>query len=123
MIRWLQVTSRPPRSSGSADHADPAESPTRERIFALYELWYTLVDFAAAISFLIGSVLCLNEATRSIGTYFFLVGSVFFVMKPAIRLLREARRAALGDTETLARRAGWKGSSRRQRDPAWRNNR
>lgn len=82
-------------------------SEQHPRIYAIYELWYTIVDVAAALSFVVGSFLFLSEETKSLGTWLFIAGSFFFLMKPIIRLLREARYLALGDVGTLAKRAGW----------------
>lgn len=87
---------------------DPGETERRKQIYAAYELWYTVVDVGAAVSFLAGSVLFLSDATKTAGTYLFIAGSVFFLLKPAIRLMREARYAAHGDVDSLAKRAGWK---------------
>ena len=36
---------------------DPARTEDRKRIYAAFELWYTLVDVGAAVSFLTGSLL------------------------------------------------------------------
>lgn len=83
------------------------ESRTRSernrRIYALYEIWYTAVDFAAAGCFVAGSVLMLAE-TRPAATWLFLLGSLLFAAKPTIRLLRELRYLRDGDIETLIRR-------------------
>lgn len=74
------------------------------RIYALYELWYTVVDVGAAASFLIGSVLFFEESTQTVATWFFLVGSVLFMLKPTIRLMREFAYFRDGELETLAER-------------------
>jgi hypothetical protein len=70
-------------------------------------------DFDAAVGFLVGSILFLSEATKSLGIYLFILGSVLFLLKPAIRLQREAQYAVDGDVETLARRAGWRAPANR----------
>ncbi len=82
-------------------------SEAHKRVYAAYELWYTVVDVAAAISFVSGSFLFLSESTRTAGTWLFIFGSIFFLLKPIIRLARELRFVAMGDVETLAERAGW----------------
>ena len=74
------------------------------RIWAAYELVYTLVDFGAATCFVIGSVLFFYQSLQTAGTWFFLVGSVLFAAKPSLRLAREGKLAAIGDTEDLAKR-------------------
>lgn len=96
---------------------DPGETERRKQIYAAYELWYTVVDVSAAVSFLAGSILFLSDASKAVGTYLFIVGSVFFLLKPAIRLMREAQYAAHGDVDLLARRAGWKSLTDRQDRP------
>jgi hypothetical protein len=78
-----------------------------KRIYAMSELLHTLVDVAAALCFLTGSILSLSDETKAIATWFYIVGSVFFLLKPIIRISREVRYAALGDVDALARRAGW----------------
>ena len=87
-------------------------SEEHQRVYAAYELWYTAVDVAAAVSFVAGSLLFLGETTRTAGTWMFVAGSVFFLLKPVIRLMRELRFVALGDMKTLAERAGWSESGR-----------
>ena len=90
------------------DPATKHSSTRNERIYAVYELWYTVVDVAAAVLFLVGSFLFLSESTRTIATWLFIVGSIFFLAKPVIRLMRETRYFEDGDVDVLARRAGWK---------------
>jgi hypothetical protein len=82
-------------------------SSRNKRIYAVYELWYTIVDVAAALSFVAGSFLFLSESTQNLATWLFIVGSIFFLMKPVIRLMREAGYLADGDVDVLAKRAGW----------------
>ena len=75
-----------------------------EHIFAMFEILYTIVDFAAAVLFIIGSIMFFYEDWMTTGTWLFLVGSFFFAMKPALRLIRELKLASIGDTEELAKR-------------------
>lgn len=76
------------------------------RRYAAYELAYTIVDFAAAGLFVVGSVMFFFEEWQTPGTWCFLIGSIFFALKPTIRLVREARLAEEGKVEDLARRLG-----------------
>lgn len=85
-------------------HGNRERSARSREIYAAFELVYTVVDFAAAICFVIGSILFFNEATVVTGTWLFLVGSVFFAAKPTLRLIREIKLAAMGDAEDLADR-------------------
>lgn len=66
-----------------------ANSPREKRISARYEVAYTLVDFLAALSFIVGSVMFFRSAWQTAGTWLFLVGSVLFAVKPTLRLLKE----------------------------------
>ena len=76
----------------------------QRRLFALFEIIYTIIDFAAATLFIIGSFMFLSPAWGTIGTYCFIVGSFFFAAKPSLRLARELKLAAMGDAEDLAQR-------------------
>ena len=80
--------------------------PRSQRIYALFEIVYTLVDFGAAFLFLVGSVMFLYDDWTHFGTWLFIIGSVLFCAKPTIRLLRELKLAAICDTEDLANRLG-----------------
>ncbi len=64
-------------------------------VWSFYEKVYTALDFLAAISFLIGSVLFYYEALHVSATTLFVVGSAFFAAKPTVRLLRELHLARL----------------------------
>lgn len=79
-------------------------SHEHRRIYALYEVWYTVVDFTAAFAFLAGSVLFFWESTQFGATWFFVVGSICFALKPTIRLARELRYLEMGEIDELAKR-------------------
>ncbi len=64
-------------------------SERHKKIYAYCELAYTVVDFSAAALFVIGSILFFNDATIFIGTWLFLIGSIFFGLRPTIKLFRE----------------------------------
>lgn len=70
------------------EYHDPDKIGHSKRIYAAFELWYTIVDVGAAVSFLAGSILFLSEDTKTAGTYLFIGGSLLFLLKPAIRLMR-----------------------------------
>lgn len=74
------------------------------RRYAVFEIIYTLIDFAAVNLFLIGSVMFLSEAWQTPGTWLFIAGSVLFATKPTLRLIRELRLAAAGDEKDLGAR-------------------
>ncbi len=80
------------------------DSDRTRRIYAAYELAYTLVDFGAAVCFLIGSVLFFWAAYETPAVWLFVIGSTLFLAKPAIRLARELRLLAEGDYDDLADR-------------------
>lgn len=79
-------------------------SPRNARIYAAYEVVYTAVDFAAALLFVIGSILFFGETTQAAGTWLFLLGSICFALKPTIRLAREIYYLRTGYIDALAQR-------------------
>ncbi|MEO1680782.1 MAG: YrhK family protein [Pseudomonadota bacterium] len=64
-------------------------SPRHADIYGAYERIYTVIDLVAALCFVAGSVLFFFEATLTLGTWLFLVGSLCFAAKPAARFARE----------------------------------
>jgi uncharacterized membrane protein YgdD (TMEM256/DUF423 family) len=79
-------------------------SPRHAEIWAAFELAYTFVDFSAAGLFVVGSVLFLSPDTTHAATWMFIVGSVFFGLKPTIRLWREVKLVSLGHADEVAER-------------------
>lgn len=77
-------------------------SPRHARIYALYEVAHTVVDFTAALLFLVGSAMFFSEHLRVPATWCFLVGSVAFALKPTLRLAREIHYLQLGDYGAVA---------------------
>ena len=63
-------------------------------------------DFAAALCFIIGSMMFFSASLQTPATWFFTIGSVFFAMKPTLRLWREIKLYRMGETKTLADRLG-----------------
>ncbi len=86
-------------------HENRERNHDTRRVYALFELVYTFVDFAAAVCFTIGSVLFFWESTQRPATWLFLVGSILFAAKPTLRLMRELKLARMGKLKTLAERA------------------
>ncbi len=85
-------------------HQNRERSEKARRTYAAFELAHTLVDFLAAICFLIGSILFFWPVYETAAIWLFVVGSFFFAMKPTLRLVRELKLAAMGDAEDLANR-------------------
>lgn len=85
-------------------HRNREQSARSRRIYAAHELAHTIADFIAAVSFLIGSILFFWKSLETQAIWLFVVGSAFFMVKPVIKLTRELRLAALGDTGDLAMR-------------------
>lgn len=73
-----------------------------ERLYAWYELVYTGVDFAAAIQFVIGSLLFFDEQTVTAGTWLFLTGSICFALRPSVHFAREVHYWRRGRIRELA---------------------
>ncbi|MBW0090333.1 YrhK family protein [Pseudonocardia sp. KRD-184] len=65
-----------------------ASSQHRE-VYGRYQRIYTVVEFAAALAFVVGSVLFFFPSQQTPGTWFFLVGSVLFAARPTVRVLRD----------------------------------
>ena len=79
-------------------------SDRHRRIYAIYEVIYTLVDFLAALLFLVGSVMFFYASLENPAIWCFVIGSLFFMMKPSIRVIREFHLLAIGDYADLAER-------------------
>ena len=58
-------------------------------LYGQYQTLYDAVDTLAAIAFIIGSALFFSETTKTVATWLFLVGSVFFAVRPMIHLARD----------------------------------
>ena len=55
-------------------------SPEHERIYAIYEVWYTAVDFLAASLFLVGSMMFFRSSTQVPATWLFVIGPLCFAL-------------------------------------------
>ncbi|RSK32706.1 hypothetical protein EJA01_10220 [Rhodovulum iodosum] len=86
-------------------HASRERNADTRRVYALYEIAHTVVDFAAALCFLVGSILFFWDAAETPAIWLFVLGSVFFFLKPAIRLMREIQLYRMGRLDRLAARA------------------
>lgn len=78
--------------------------PRQRAVYASYEILFTVVDFVAALTFVVGSIMFLSEAWTRTGTWFFIVGSFCFAAKPTIRLVREVHLVRMGNAADLADR-------------------
>ncbi|EAQ03694.1 hypothetical protein OB2597_10641 [Pseudooceanicola batsensis HTCC2597] len=85
-------------------HENRDRNHETRRVYALFELTYTLVDFCAAFCFIIGSVCFFYDSLMNAGTWLFLLGSVLFAVKPTLRLIREIKLISMGDPDDVARR-------------------
>lgn len=65
-------------------HIGPEELVIRQR----YETLSTANDFLAGVTFVVGSALFFSESTTYAATWLFLIGSILFMLRPAIRLTR-----------------------------------
>jgi len=77
------------------DHALRSASPDHSELVRKYELYRTIVEFLAALTFIVGSVLFFFPELVYAGTRLFLVGSFLFAVWPTIRLMLEPRLANL----------------------------
>jgi hypothetical protein len=85
-------------------HKNRQRSARTRRIYAAFELAYTLCDFTAAVCFLVGSVLFFWNSLETAAIWFFVAGSALFCTRPTIRFARELKLASMGDAEDLADR-------------------
>ncbi len=86
-------------------HENRQRNDDTRRVYAAFELAHTVVDFLAAVSFLVGSVLFLFPEYETPAIWLFIIGSVFFCAKPSLRLAREIKLLRMGRIKTLAKRA------------------
>ena len=77
-------------------------SSRHQKIHALCEIAHTAVDFSAAALFVVGSILFFYPKTTDVGVWFFLIGSIFFGLRPTIKLVRELAYLRLGDYTDVA---------------------
>ena len=87
-------------------HAARQRTAETRKVYAAYEIAHTVVDFAAAVCFLTGSILFLWAEYEAQAIWLFILGSVFFCLKPTLRLAREIQLWRMGHLDTLAARAG-----------------
>lgn len=85
-------------------HENRDRSAETRRVYAAFELAHTVVDFLAAFSFLAGSVLFFWPAYETPAIWLFVIGSVFFALKPTLKLTRELKLLAMGRSADLAAR-------------------
>jgi uncharacterized membrane protein YhfC len=85
-------------------HENRQSSEQSKRLYARFEIAHTLADFAAAVCFIIGSVMFFSDQWQFAGTWLFLIGSVLFAVKPSLRLAREIKLYRMGDLQELAQR-------------------
>lgn len=79
-------------------------TPRKRKLYALYEVAYTTVDVAAALLFLLGSILFFYNALEVPAIWCFVVGSACFALKPILRIIRETHLLMIGDYDDLAER-------------------
>ncbi|GGB10191.1 YrhK family protein [Allosediminivita pacifica] len=85
-------------------HRNRTRNEDTRRVYAMFEVVYTIVDFFAAFFFTVGSVLFLWKSLETWAIWCFVIGSVLFMVKPSLRLARELKLASMGDMEDLAER-------------------
>lgn len=64
-------------------------------VYNAYQTIYDTVDALAAIAFIVGSALFFSEETQTSATWLFLIGSVFFAVRPCIHVVRDLHMARL----------------------------
>jgi uncharacterized membrane protein YhfC len=89
---------------GLFDHRNRERNADTRRVYAAYEIAHTVVDFLAATCFLVGSVLFLWARYETEAIWLFILGSVFFCVKPTLRLAREVQLWRMGQLDKLVNR-------------------
>lgn len=74
------------------------------KVYGQYQKVYDGVDALAAIAFVIGSALFFSEKTQTAATWLFLIGSVFFAVRPLVHLARDFHMARLPDAGGQSRK-------------------
>ncbi len=75
------------------------ETARHRQVYSIYELIYSTVDLLAAIAFILGSILFFYKSLVEAGTWMFLIGSIFFALRPSVRVIRELHLAAISRSE------------------------
>jgi hypothetical protein len=68
------------------------------RIRGIYETLSITNDFLAGVLFVVGSIFFFWPSTALTATWFFLVGSILFVARPMIRLVRRFHLGRIADS-------------------------
>lgn len=80
-----------------------AQSEEAKIFYARVEVAYTILNFVAAIMFLIGSIMAFWPSTGTVSTWMFIFGSIVFAIKPTLNAWREMKLYRMGDTSRLAK--------------------
>lgn len=75
--------------SKKSNHWMNFDTSKHGEVFGNYQKLYDGVDAAAAVAFVIGSALFFSEATQTPATWLFLIGSLFFAIRPCVHLARD----------------------------------
>jgi hypothetical protein len=92
----MSVSAASPRIRGRLfDPRRATASPRHRQVYGRYQRVYTLVEFAAAVAFVIGSVFFFSEDLTLQADWLFLVGSILFAVRPTVAVLRETHLARI----------------------------
>lgn len=83
------------RHSTLFDYRNRQASERHQLINRYYEMTITVIEFLAGLLFLVGSIFFFFDRLVFAGTWMFVVGSFFFMVRPTIRLIREFHLANL----------------------------
>lgn len=64
-------------------------SDAHKKVYGFYERLYTVIEFLAALMFVVGSIFYFYPELDFYGTCLFLVGSLFFMARPFVTMARE----------------------------------
>jgi hypothetical protein len=87
------------------------------QVYSRYRCVYTLVEFAAAVAFVIGSVCFFSEDLTLQADWLFLIGSILFAVRPTVAVIREVHLARIPLAETDGQPAATRFRLRRRATP------
>lgn len=85
--------------SANARDDPPLSLPIGRELIVInnrYETLSIINDVLIAIFFTVGSIFFFFESTQTVGTWFFLIGSLEFLARPMIRLRRRIHLSRIG---------------------------
>jgi hypothetical protein len=77
------------------DPRRPTATAHHRQVYGRYQKLYTVVEFLAAVAFVVGSVCFFSEDLTVQADWLFLIGSILFAVRPTVAVIREAHLARI----------------------------